>query len=83
MSDTREIAHQLIGRLPEAQLSTLVQFLETMVDPAAAALDNAPVYDEAETDDERRAVAEAREWLKRESGQGIPHSEAMRKLKLE
>ena len=38
MSDTRQHAHQLIDRLPEMQLSGLVQFLETIVDPVAAAL---------------------------------------------
>jgi hypothetical protein len=28
-NDTRQLAHQLIDRMPEAQLSSLVQFLET------------------------------------------------------
>lgn len=82
MADTRQIAHQLIDRLPEAQLSSLVQFLETIVDPVSAALDSAPIDDEPETDEEKQAVAEAREWLERNGGKGIPHAEAMRKLKL-
>ena len=83
MADTRQLAHELIDRLPEAQLSSLVQFLETIVDPVTAALDEAPIDDEPETDDERLAVSEAREWLRREGGKGIPHGEAMRRLRLE
>lgn len=64
MSDTREHAHQLIDRMPETQLNGLVQFLETIVDPVAAALRNAAVDDEPFTDEDRRAVAEAEEWSK-------------------
>jgi len=82
MGDTRQLAHQLIDRLPDAQLSSLVQFLETIVDPVRAALDNAAIDDEPETDEEKLAVAEAHEWLKRNGGKGIPHADAMRKLKL-
>lgn len=59
MSDTRQHAHQLIDRMPEAQLSGLVQFLETIVDPVATALRNAPLDEEPETDEEKAAVAEA------------------------
>jgi hypothetical protein len=60
----REHAHQLIDRLPETQLSGLVRFLETIVDPMAAALANAPLEDEEISEEEERAVAEAHEWLK-------------------
>jgi len=83
MSDTRQQAHQLIDRLPETQLSALVGLLETIVDPAAAALRDAPFDDEPETEEEQRAVAEARDWLQRNGGKGIPHEEAMRRLGLE
>ncbi len=82
MSDTRQHAHQLIDRLPETQLSGLVQFLKTIVDPAAAALRDAPLDDEPETEDEEVAVTEARTWLKKNGGNGIPHAEAMRRLGL-
>ncbi len=82
MSETRQHAHQLIDRMPEAQLSRLVQFLETIVDPVAAALRNAPLDDEPETDGEKAAVTEARLWLRENGGKGIPHSEAMRRLGL-
>jgi len=83
MTDTREQAHHLIDRLPETQLSALVGLLETMVDPVAVALRVAPVDDEPESDDERQAVAEARDWLARRGGKGIPHGDAMRRLGLE
>ena len=83
MTNPREQAHQLIDRLPETQLSALVGLLETIVDPIGAALSNAPIDDEPETDDEKQAVAEARDWLARRGGMGIPHEEAMRRLGLE
>jgi hypothetical protein len=50
-SDTRQLAGELIDRLPETQLSRLVRFLETTADPVAAALANAPL--EAEGDQRR------------------------------
>ncbi len=83
MNDSRQHAHQLIDRLPEPQISALVGLLETIVDPVAAALRNAPIDDEPETEEERRAVAEARDWLARSGGKGIPHEEAMQRLGLE
>jgi hypothetical protein len=79
MSDTRrQHAHQLIDRLPEAQLSALVGLLETIVDPVAAALRNAPVDDEPVTEEEERTVKEAREWLKHNPG--IPFEQVVAEL---
>ena len=83
MTDPRHQAHQLIDRVPETQLSALIGLLQTIVDPVATALRNAPVDDEPETEEEIRAVAEARDWLQRNGGKGIPHEEAMRRLGLE
>ena len=80
MNRHREHAHELIDRLPEPQLSGLVQFLETIVDPVATALRNAPLEDEEISEEEERAVAEAREWLSKNGGKGVPHAEAMRRL---
>ncbi|HXA50221.1 MAG TPA: hypothetical protein VNV86_07960 [Candidatus Acidoferrum sp.] len=74
----REHAHELIDRLPEMQLLALVGLLETIIDPVATALRKAPLDDEPETEDEKRAVAESRDWLARRRGNGIPHEEAMR-----
>lgn len=83
MIDTRQLAHQLIDRLPETQLSGLVHFPETIVDPVTAALRDAPLDDEPETEEDKQAASEARDWLKNNGGKGIPHAEAMRKLGLE
>ena len=77
MIDTRQQAHQLIDRLPDAQLSGLVQFLETILDPVATVLRNAPLDDEPETEDPKNSVSEARDWFQNNGGKGIPHSEAM------
>jgi hypothetical protein len=79
----REHAHELIDRLPDAQLSALVGLLEAMIDPVVDAIRNAPIDDELETDEEKKAVAEAREWLAKRGGKGVPHDEAMRQLGLE
>jgi hypothetical protein len=83
MTDPRQQAHELIDRMPETQLSALVGLMETIVDPVATALRNAPLDDEPETEEEKQAVAEARVWLQRNGGKGIPHEEAMRRLGLE
>jgi len=83
MSDTRQHAHELIDRMPETQLAGLVQFLESIVDPVAVALRNAPIDDHPETDDEKAAVVDAKSWLQKNGGKGIPHAEAMRRLGLE
>jgi hypothetical protein len=83
VNDTREHAHHLIDRLPETQIEGLVRFLETIVDPAIAALRNAPLEDEEVGEDEERAVQEARVWLRDNGGKGIPHAEAMRRLGLD
>ena len=83
IDDTRRLAHQLIDRLPEAQLSGLVQFLETIIDPRTAALRNASLEDEVISEEEEHAVAEARDWLRCHDGKGVPHRDAMRRLGLE
>ena len=62
------------------QLPGLVQFLETIVDPVAAALRNAPL-DEPETEEDKLAAA-ARDWL-RKNGRGRPSCEAMRRFGLD
>lgn len=83
MTDRRQLAHPLIDRLPETKIPGLVQLLESIVDPAANALRNSPLDDETESEDEKRSVAEARNWLKQNGGKGIPHAEAMRRLGLD
>ena len=52
--------------------------LEAMLDPVARALANAPVDDEPVTEEEERAVAEARESLQRNGG--IPFEQVVAEL---
>jgi hypothetical protein len=73
----REHAHELIDRMPDLQVAALVGLLETIVDHVAAALRNVPMDDELETESEMVEVSEAREWIKRNGGKGVPHEEAM------
>jgi hypothetical protein len=70
----REQAHAYLDHLPDAQVSAIRSLLEAMLDPVARALANAPVDDEPVTEDEERAVAQARESLKRNGG--TPFEEA-------
>jgi len=77
MTTPREQAHELINRLPEGQIPALVGLLETIVDPLAAALRNAPVDDEPLTAEEEQALARADVWLEQRGGRGIPHEEVL------
>ncbi len=74
---TREQAHELIDRMAPSQVSAVVGLLETMLDPVSRAIANAPIDDEPESEDERRAVAESKAWLAAHPGQTISHAEMM------
>jgi hypothetical protein len=74
---TKEHAHELIDRMAPSQVSAVVGLLETMLDPVSRAIANAPIDDEPENEDERRAVAESKAWLAQNPGQAIPHSELL------
>jgi hypothetical protein len=58
---TKEALHRLIDAIPEWELDKARQALEPLADPFLLALANAPIDDEPETEEERAAVAEARE----------------------
>ena len=75
MNDTRQRTHRQIDRLPKTQLSGLVLFLETIVDPVTTALRNVPFNNEPETEEDQLAAAEARDWLRKNGGKGIDPSE--------
>ncbi len=62
--------------------TNVVGFLESIVDPAKARLQNAPFDDEPETEAERLAMTQARTSLRKNGGKGVPHNEAMRRLGL-
>ena len=67
MAADRQHAHQLLDQLGPGQLAAVVHLLETMISPDqdSGTLSNA----------ERKAVAEADEWLKH--NQPIPHEEVL------
>jgi len=71
----RQQAHAYLDRLPPEQLSAVRGLLETMLDPVSRALANAPAEDEQIGEEEERAVAESREWLKH--NKPIPHEEVL------
>jgi hypothetical protein len=78
MADTKEHAHELIDRLAPRQVTAVVGLLEAMLDPVSRAIANAPVDDEPVTAEEKKAIAEAREWLKHNPG--IPHEQVLAEL---
>ena len=74
----RQQAHAYLDHLPAAQVSAVRGLLESMLDPVSRALANAPIDDEPVTEEEERAVAEARESLKRNGG--IPFEQVVAEL---
>ena len=71
----KQQAHELIERLAPSQVSAVVGLLQAMLDPVASAIAKAPIDDEPVTEEERQAVAEAKEWLRHNSG--IPFEEVL------
>ena len=53
-ANEKQHAHELIDRMPVAQVSAIVQMIEAMLDPVSRAIANAPVDDEPESEAERR-----------------------------
>jgi len=74
----KQQAHELIDRLPPAQLSAVVGLLEAMLDPVSLAIANAPVDEEPLTPEEEKALDQSREWLKH--NRGIPHEQVLAEL---
>ncbi len=73
--ETKQQAHELIERLGPSQISAVVGLLNSMLDPVALALANAPYDDEPVSEEEEREIAAARASLAR--GEGIPHEEVL------
>lgn len=73
----KQLAHQLLDQLDPGQLTAVVHLLEVMLTPSVSA--NASVTPENEeiSEEEERAVADAKEWLSRNGGKGIPHEEVL------
>lgn len=68
-------AHALLDRLPPDLLSAVRGLMETMLDPISGKLAAAPIDDEPETEEERLAIAKAKEWLKH--NRAIPMEEVL------
>lgn len=71
---TKAELHRLIDELPEESLEAVAAVLRRAQDPVAAKLDAAPYDDEELTEDDLRAVRDAR------SESGLPWSEAEAEL---
>jgi len=75
LAQERQQAHALLDLLPPEQLAAVRGLLESIVDPVDRALALAPIDDEPETEEERRAVAEAMDSLRRNGG--VPMEEVL------
>jgi hypothetical protein len=75
LAQERQQAHALLDQLPPEQLAAIRGLLETMLDPLDRKLAAAPIDDEPETEEERRAVAEAMDSLRRNGG--VPMEEVL------
>jgi len=78
INQDRQQAHALLDMLPAEKLNVVRSLLEVMVDPVSRALANAPLDDEPVTEEEERAVAQSREWLKHHPG--IPLEQVVAEL---
>ena len=78
LGNEKQHAHELIEQLAPRQLSAVAGLLEAMLDPVGRKLPAAPVDDEPETEEERREVEQAKEWLRQRGGKGIPHEEVLK-----
>ncbi|MBI4339529.1 MAG: hypothetical protein HY680_06205 [Chloroflexi bacterium] len=80
---TRTALRNLIGQLPESELLAAHRYLcylRDEGDPFLRALKNAPIDDEPETEEERKAVAEA--WEDVRAGRVFTLDEVKRELGL-
>jgi hypothetical protein len=73
MADTRQELHALIDHLRPEQLPEVM--LESMLDPVARAIANAPEDDEPLSKEDCEALDRAEEWLKH--NEGIPHEDVL------
>ena len=74
----REHAHELIDRLPPAQLAAVASLLEAMLDPVAQAIASLPIEEEEITPETAADLDRA----SIERGEGIPHEAILREFGL-
>ena len=77
MAADKQHAHELIDQLLPSQVPAAIGMLESLLDPVSRAIAKAPIDDEPESADERKAVAKSKAWFKQRGGQGIPHEEVL------
>jgi hypothetical protein len=82
MAADKQHAHELIEQLPASQVPAAIGMLKSLLDPVVRAIAKAPIDDESESEDERKAVAKSKAWFKRRGGQGIPQEEVLAELGL-
>src|SRR5580704_3636988 len=69
----KQQAHELIDRLDEAQIVTVVRFLEfMMLDPVSRSIATAPVEDEEVSDETLAAINRSEAWFQQRGGKGTP-----------
>lgn len=72
----KQYAHDLIERLEDLQVVTVVRFIEfMMLDPVSRSLVTAPAENEPLSDEEEQALNASREWF--QHNKGIPHEEIL------
>jgi hypothetical protein len=74
-ANPKQQAHELIERMSIGQVSAVVGLLEAMLDPVDRAIANAPWEDEPISEEEERAVAASKQWLKH--NEPIPNEEVL------
>lgn len=78
---TRQQLHELVDRLPEAEVAMVHRLLPVFgADPVLYSLLTAPPDDEPHTDEQRRRDGEARAAHLR--GESIPHEDVLREFGL-
>ena len=63
-TNPKQQAHELIERISTTQASAVVILINSMLDPVDRAIANAPFEDEQIGEEETRAVAASKAWLK-------------------
>ncbi|MGB7285007.1 MAG: hypothetical protein WBE13_22290 [Candidatus Acidiferrum sp.] len=76
----RQQAHSLLDLLPIEKLPAVVNLLQSLTDPVARSLANAPLENEPVSEDESRAVEASQAWLRTHSP--IPNDDVLAELGL-
>jgi hypothetical protein len=78
MAADKQQAHELIERLAPSQVPKAIGMLESLLDPVSRAIANARIDEEPLTAADEKALDEARDWSKHNSG--ISHDQVLSEL---